>query len=377
VTKHRMTPQGRIPRKVKLAMVAGVTAVTVVVTGVVAIADRGSLFVDDASVAEAPVQNAATDVSSDQKSNKRTIAGPATWDSRSARKRTAKLLELARRAERAARLARLEKKRAAAVPPAVFRVSTLNVLGHSHTVQGGNKPGYASGPARMGGTVGMLRSQNVDVVALQELEQIQKGAFLRATGGTWGLHSGNAKARESVAWRESTWEFVEAGTRTVPYFHGNPIPMPWVLLRHRSSGREVYFMSVHNPTSNPQRGNNESERDVATGIQIDQAAEFRETGRAVVLMGDFNEREEAFCRVTSQGGMVAANGGSGGPPCSLPPLMGIDWIFGTKDLDFSSYQRIDGPVLNRLTDHPMIVATATYATPYDPEGSDEESENSD
>ncbi len=259
-----------------------------------------------------------------------------------------------------AELARLAEEAAvpAQPPAAVFRPATLNVLGASHTARGGNKPGYGSGEARMNAALGLLNSNGVDLVALQEFEAVQKGAFNRITGGSWDFHSGSARARDAVAWRTSTWELVEAGARNVPYFGGEIIPMPWVLLRHRETGREVYAMSLHNPTSNPRRGNNARFRAAATNIQIALARELGASGRPVLVMGDFNETGVAFCRVAGAG-LVAANGGSGSP-CSPPRGMGIDWIFGLGDLVFSSYARISG---GRATDHPLVVSTATHGGP--------------
>jgi hypothetical protein len=75
-------------------------------------------------------------------------------------------------------------------------------------------------------------------------------------------------------------------------------------------------------------------------------------------MGDFNEREEAFCAVTRSAPAVAANGGSAGPPCVPPATTGIDWIFGTKNIAFSNYRRLRGGLISQATDHPVIVADA-------------------
>jgi endonuclease/exonuclease/phosphatase family metal-dependent hydrolase len=77
----------------------------------------------------------------------------------------------------------------------------------------------------------------------------------------------------------------------------------------------------------------------------------------VVLMGDFNERDEAFCAVTSRASMRAANGG-GSAPCRPPSGAGIDWIFGTPQVAFSAYERHTSALLRSATDHPLIVATA-------------------
>ena len=51
----------------------------------------------------------------------------------------------------------------------------------------------------------------------------------------------------TIAWQRSTWQLVEARTIQIPYFHGNLIRMPYVLLRNRLTGREAWFYNSHNP----------------------------------------------------------------------------------------------------------------------------------
>lgn len=253
----------------------------------------------------------------------------------------------------------------AAFPPATFRAATLNVLGASHTAAGGNKPAYRSGDARMVGAVNLLRSYDISVAALQEFEDTQKGAFDRLTGDSWSRFAADSKARDSVVWRTDTWDFRDAGTVSIPYFRGNPAPMPWVLLQHRQTERYLVAISVHNPTSNARRGNNQVHRTRATNIQIDLVRNALQNNPGVpigvLLMGDFNEKAEAFCQVTEGGDIIAANGGSNSPStaCAPPAGAGIDWIFGAGGISFSDYQRVDGPAINAITDHPFVVATTT------------------
>lgn len=245
-------------------------------------------------------------------------------------------------------------------PTTSFRLATVNVLGDSHTRAGGNKRGYDTGATRMRELVGILESQDLDVIALQELEQPQKVAFRRSAPG-WSLFTGSARGRDSIAFRDDVWEQVRGGTGTIPYFHGNPVPMPWVTLRHRATGREVSVLSIHNPTSNPRRGNNAGARAEATRREVAMVRTLAEGGNPVLLLGDFNERSEAFCAVTALGDIVAANGGSNGAGCAPPAHAGIDWIFGTADIDFSDYARHEQARLRRVTDHPVIVARATIS----------------
>lgn len=272
-------------------------------------------------------------------------------------KANAKDARLARRVER---LAKLRKK--APSPTTSFRVASINTLGDSHTRPGGNKPGYASGATRTRTLVGILRDQNIDVAGLQEFEDPQKAAFNRFAV-EWGRFTGTDRGRDSIVYKTAIWEYVQGGTGTIPYFHGNPVPMPWVTLRHRATQRVVSFISIHNPTSNSKRGNNQRYRTEATRREIAMARQLASGGNPVLLLGDFNERAEAFCMVTGGGDIIAANGGSSGGACSPPPRMGIDWIFGTVDIAFSEYLRLQNARTNSMTDHPVIISRASITEP--------------
>jgi hypothetical protein len=246
-------------------------------------------------------------------------------------------------------------------PPAQFTVSSLNVLGASHTGGGGNKPGYASGPQRIVWALQLLRAYGVDVVGLQESESTQIAAFNRLTGSAFdvypGTSMGRGPVRQSIAWRTDTWKLVSAHTISIPYFHGHRIPMPYVLLQNRDSGQGVYFFNVHNPATTKSHGNNQYWRNVAENIEAQLVRRLRATGVPVVFTGDFNERVSAFCRMTSAG-LHAANGGSSGGHCIPPGDSGIDWIFGSSQIQFSDYVRQRDALVRRATDHPIVVAHA-------------------
>ena len=256
-----------------------------------------------------------------------------------------------------------------AADPASFRIASFNVLGASHTGPGGNKPGYAGGTSRMGWALQLIRGNNISVVGLQEYEKTQHGTFTRLVGGGWGVYPGlqvgNKGVRNSIAWNTAVFELVEAHTIPIPYFHGNLVPMPYILLKHRETGRLSWFINIHNPAS--VRGPAQHWRDVATAKEIALMNDLQapqspnELGIPTFLMGDFNEKAEAFCRVTAGADAQAANGGTASP-CRLPANHGIDWIFGsTPGVAFSGYVRMDGGLVNRISDHPMIFSDVTLS----------------
>lgn len=241
-----------------------------------------------------------------------------------------------------------------------FRVASFNVLGDSHTRPGGNKKGWAPSAVRMGWTVGLLRSADVDVVGLQEFEPIQYNQFRSLMPG-WQVFPGptldRGSIRNSLAWDTAVWELVEATSVAIPYFGGNIIRRPVVLLRNIESDREVWFFNTHNPATTPRWGNNARWRAVAISIEVKLANELAADGTPVVFTGDFNDRAGAFCPLTGQTALEAAAGGTGDDGCVLPPRPLIDWIFGSG-MEFTEYAALTAGVVGRASDHPLVVAEA-------------------
>ncbi len=246
-----------------------------------------------------------------------------------------------------------------------FRVASFNVLGDSHTRPGGNKKGWASSLTRMGWAVSLFRDTGVSVIGFQEFEHPQYYRFLSLTGGAWDVYPGptldRGSIRNSLAWDTRVWELVESWSVAVPYFGGNMIRRPVVKLKNIESEREVWFFNTHNPASTPRWGNNARWRAAAIGIQIRLANELGADGTPVVFTGDFNDRAEAFCPLTSQTALEAAAGGTGDDGCVLPPRPGVDWIFGSG-IEWTQYASLTNGVVGRISDHPYV-----YAGGYIPE----------
>ena len=256
---------------------------------------------------------------------------------------------------------RKEKKAKPPPPPpdAEFVLSTFNVLGSSHT---SGRDGMDSGVVRIRRAATLLGHHGVDVVGLQELQGDQYREFQRVAGGTYDLYPGTSAGplgiENSIAWRTSEWALESANIIQIPYFDGRLRPMPYVLLRHIATGRKAWFGNFHNPASNPKRGNNDGWRARALGLEIALAVRLRaETGLPVFIVGDLNDREVAFCRMTGGAPMEAANGGSNiGGACDPPPYpMPVDWIFGSEIIDFSGYYIDRSRFASTISDHPMIV----------------------
>jgi endonuclease/exonuclease/phosphatase family metal-dependent hydrolase len=248
----------------------------------------------------------------------------------------------------------------------LFRVASFNLLGFRHTQPGGdNSGGFADGRTRMGYAVNFLNHWRVDVVGFQEFEPEQRDKFMSLTGTDWQHYPGDTMTRidmaNSIAWRTADWQVVQENTIQIPYFHGELVDMPYVLLKSVATGREVWFANFHNPAS--VYGPAQKWRTKAMHREVNLANTLNDSGTPLVLTGDMNENTEYFCGMTTGAAMKAAAGGSfGTSTCDqYPPRpMGIDWIFGSNDgLTFSNYQRREGKLVQRTTDHPVVFADVT------------------
>jgi hypothetical protein len=255
-----------------------------------------------------------------------------------------------------------------ATAPAELRVSTFNLLGASHTEKG-SRMWMGSGEERMGRAVRILDNQKVDIVGFQEMQASQVAEFQRLRSTTWGLYPGaelrDMDGENSIAWRKSVWTLVEASTRSIPYFHGNIHEMPFLLMRHNATGQLAYFFDVHNPVSNRRRGNNDYWRAMAVNKEIAAVNEMRATSTVpVFVVGDMNDREKVFCPYVRRAALHAANGGSAtDTTCTLPAKAIIDWLFGTSEVTFHDYLKVDTKFVRRTTDHSVVVSGATLPVP--------------
>ncbi|WP_134739264.1 endonuclease/exonuclease/phosphatase family protein [Nocardioides sp. 503] len=241
-------------------------------------------------------------------------------------------------------------------------VASFNVLGATHTRGPGRRKGYAVAEKRLPAQLDLLADKGVGVVGLQELQYPQVAQLHELTGGEWGIYPGTELgdwlSDNSIIWRTAQWRLVRTGTVKVPYFGRRMTPMPHVLLEHVASGRQVWFANFHNAAD--VAGDARRLRARATKIEIALVARLGADGTPVVVTGDMNDREEFACPFAGGTGMHSADGAvNDGSGCVLPHDMEIDWIFGTRDLTFSGHAADDSTQDRRLSDHPLVTATAT------------------
>lgn len=249
-------------------------------------------------------------------------------------------------------------------PAALFQLSSFNVLGAGHTASGGNRAGWANGWTRMGWANELIEANGVDVIGFQELQQVQFERFEQDLGSEFDIFPGNrlssAAQQNSIAWRTDLWRRIEARTIKVPYFDGNMLAKPYVLLRNEETGQLAWFYNTHHPAD--ARGPAQRWRDKATAIEIDLFNSLAEEfpGVPVFATGDMNDREEVFCPLVKNTQLRAANGGSHTDGvCSPPQDMKVDWVFGSSMASFTKYAALQDKLVRKTTDHPMINTTAS------------------
>jgi hypothetical protein len=259
---------------------------------------------------------------------------------------------------------------AASAPPTVSRdagttvgIGTFNLLGAGHTTAQGNKPGYASGPTRMHYAVQIMAEQGASIYGLQELETPAWKTFESLASSTYdsypGLTEGPSALANTIVWRRDTWKLVEAHLMTVQYFHGQAKPMPYVLLRNRATGDEIWVYNSHNPADT--RGPAQKWRDADTDKEAALVKRLRAANPTipVIITGDKNDRANYFCNIAPKTGMIAPNrAGVVGKTCTAPTDdTKIDWVIGTPDVTFTSYTTRRDALVKKTTDHSVVTTT--------------------
>jgi endonuclease/exonuclease/phosphatase family metal-dependent hydrolase len=240
-----------------------------------------------------------------------------------------------------------------------FRIASFNILGYDHTAPGGTKRGYADGAKRMRWAIQSLKSNKVDVVGLQEFQPEQYDKWVKRASGTYDIWPGYTDTegflRNSIAWRKDAFSMVSNTWVKLPYFKGDVLRMPVALLRSNLTGQQFYVMNFQNPAD--VRGNAAQWRLTGQRWQIALVNQLRASNNLPILwVGDMNAKNQVFCRVTSQAGMIAANGGSNDAAgCKPPSKMVVDWIFGSG-VKFKKYSQLRDRKIVRTTDHHLISA---------------------
>ena len=244
-----------------------------------------------------------------------------------------------------------------------INIATFNVLGASHTAAGGNKASWPNYDKRLPKQIAMLENVKADVVGLQEFQRPQRSLFLTLAGASWGVYPTSTKAdpENSIVYRKSKFTLLEGKTFAVPYFDGHERQMPYVLLQDNETGRTMYVINVHNPASTSRYPNQGKWRRLALARERQLIIDLRATGRPVFLTGDFNDREKAFCAITT-GKLAITPDSIPSMECAYPPkYYWVDWIFAAGQARFTTLSVDTSTRPNRISDHPLVVSRTHLA----------------
>jgi endonuclease/exonuclease/phosphatase family metal-dependent hydrolase len=233
-----------------------------------------------------------------------------------------------------------------------FVTATFNVLGNSHTAGADPRP---SGATRMVSSVQILQDNQVDLVGFQELENPQYRAFQRLAGATYQIVIPGKDPRDSIAFRRDRFELVGVDSSVRIPYRQHVRTMPFVTLRDKVTGKKLMVLSVHNVSGQGPKW--QQRRAVSVKRELAAIARARAaTGLPVVAVGDFNDRSQPFYCQMLTAEMASSSVWWTQPTCELPRRAGIDWIFGSPDVRFTGYLKLDGGIVDQATDHPVVLA---------------------
>ena len=260
-----------------------------------------------------------------------------------------------------------------------FRVASFNVRGAAHTDGNPPDPGEPNPPTetttwknRIKHSMSTITSNNVDVIAFQELEPPQRAYFDQHL--TNYKRSTHGKESDSIMWNTDKFTLTDKGTWKTTYFEG-AIDEPWVKLKDNTTGQETYFLSVHDPIN---RGKGSAQTRYKNALAHKALVERLKDDAPVVLVGDFNSGYTkghgagassnatlAYCVLTKDGFMEDAYDLSlpRQAKCPNPPRNGqkdyIDHVYLTPGLQVTSFKEIAKGYTKNGSDHPTIIVDVT------------------
>jgi len=229
-----------------------------------------------------------------------------------------------------------------------FRVATINTLGASHTDRpGGNAFGrWLKSVLRIVLLCRVILFRRLDLVGLQEFQPVQQARLRKILGRRFAVY---AVRDNAIIYRKNRWTRVDSGHLDIPYFGGHEKPMPWLILRHRDTGKHVAVLCTHNPAST--RGDAAAWRREGWRREIAWAKNMLEQRRAVaaLVVGDKNAGPAKYRPVVHKNNGIVAG---------TPTIRGIDWIVAWGGISFSRFKTARTKRISRATDHPVVQAVA-------------------
>jgi acid phosphatase len=263
-----------------------------------------------------------------------------------------------------------------------FRIATFNVLGASHT------PGTFQ--ARAAKTIQVIKSNQIDIVGLQEFQVKQRAYIYPQIKDTYdifpamGSDNQSHSVENSIIWNRNKFEQVGEGKfqPDLLYFCES-LKAPYVRLRDKSTGQEFYVLNTHDPANSQNNAcaNEAAKRRWLNAQQhVNLIKQLEAQGVPVFYTGDFNSR---YTLKTSGNGspyqgkaenltycIMAVRGPSNDAydafkkrpvtcPNKTPPGSGggIDHVYLSKGLSVTNYIAVASH--DNGSDHPTLIFDVT------------------
>ncbi len=243
-------------------------------------------------------------------------------------------------------------------------LGALNLLGAGHTdnmaVGGKQRKGFASWEKRLPGAMSALESTGVTIAGLQEVHAPQAKSLASRYSAKWGMYPASGSTQNKVIWDRRAWEMTDSRLVKIPYFGGRDVGMPLVQLtgadESPNAGQVIWVWSIHNPAD--VAGNAAAHRREALRRELATLRDVAASGVPTVIFGDFNDagdgQNASHCILTPT--LANAFGGSTAPCKRSKKDAPVDHIFGAN-LSWASARVDKRTQTNRISDHPLVVAT--------------------
>ncbi|MFT4008468.1 MAG: hypothetical protein QM655_00340 [Nocardioidaceae bacterium] len=201
-----------------------------------------------------------------------------------------------------------------------------------------------NGLDRVAPAVRLIGNVGTDLVTFRGVDATEFTALRKRLGSGWATYpaastdnSGDTAVNETgltstaIAWRTSSWALVQGAVVNLPHSNGTTTSRPYVLLRHRATGRQVYVANFENAPDTVVSGQTVSQataRSAAVAAEQQLLAGLVESGNPVWAVVGANDPTPgpSYCSLLDQLPVTASVGGSSGPlsgrTCSVPPGLG-------------------------------------------------------
>lgn len=176
------------------------------------------------------------------------------------------------------------------------RAMSYNILGASHGNDGGQ-----SVDTRLGYAVSVIKDEAPDIIGFQEVSGQRKKLYdaLKDTYDAFPLDSTTTDdpdgekdgASRPIYWNKSEYTQEAAGTFEADRYHTKNARFPWVKLKHKSTGTEIYVYNIHTSAQhyeNTPGYTPEEARAMETRKMVESIKKEVPAGTPVITTGDYN-----------------------------------------------------------------------------------------